>query len=91
MSPQNRTLVKLVGVVLLMGGLSWASVPFYNWFCRVTGFGGVTGVSDKGSDTILDQTITIRFDASLERQMPWTFKPMERQIDIKIGETGLAF
>jgi cytochrome c oxidase assembly protein subunit 11 len=44
-----------------------------------------------GSDTILDQVVTVRFDASLERGMPWEFKPLERTMEIKIGETGLAF
>ena len=39
-----------------MGGLAWASVPFYDWFCRVTGFGGATNVAEAGSDLILDQT-----------------------------------
>ncbi|APG48104.1 cytochrome c oxidase assembly protein [Phaeobacter porticola] len=87
----QKTVVQLVGVVVLMGGLAWASVPFYDWFCRVTGFGGVTGVADKGSDTVLDQTITVRFDASKERDMPWEFTPVEREMEIKIGETGLAF
>ena len=87
----QKTVVQLVGVVVLMGGLSWASVPFYDWFCRVTGFGGVTGVAEKGSDTVLDQTITVRFDASKERDMAWEFKPTQREMEIKIGETGLAF
>jgi cytochrome c oxidase assembly protein subunit 11 len=87
----KKTVVQLVSVVLVMGALSWASVPFYDWFCRVTGFGGTTGVETAGSDKVLDQTIKIRFDASLERDMPWTFKPVERQMELKIGETGLAF
>jgi cytochrome c oxidase assembly protein subunit 11 len=87
----TRIVTRLVGVVVLMGGLAWASVPFYNWFCRVTGFGGVTGVAEAGSDTVLDQTIKIRFDASRERGMPWEFKPVERQTELRIGETGLAF
>ena len=87
----QRTVVQLVGVVVLMSGLSWASVPFYDWFCRVTGFGGVTGVADQASDTVLDQTITVRFDASKERDMPGQFTPVEREMEIKIGETGLAF
>ncbi|MFU1683724.1 cytochrome c oxidase assembly protein [Phaeobacter piscinae] len=87
----QKTVVQLVGVVVLMGGLAWASVPFYDWFCRVTGFGGVTGVADQASDTVLDQTITVRFDASKERDMPWQFTPVEREMEIKIGETGLAF
>lgn len=87
----QRTVVQTVSVVLLMGGLAWASVPFYDWFCRVTGFGGATNVADADSDVILDQTIKVRFDASLERDMPWTFKPEVREMEIRIGETGLAF
>ncbi|MEJ6477873.1 MAG: cytochrome c oxidase assembly protein subunit 11 [Paracoccaceae bacterium] len=87
----RRTVVQTVSVVLLMGGLAWASVPFYDWFCRVTGFGGATNIAEAGSDVILDQTITIRFDASLERDMPWTFQPVEREMTLRIGETGLAF
>ena len=87
----QRTVVQTVSVVILMGGLAWASVPFYNWFCRVTGFGGATNVAETGSDVILDQTIKVRFDASLERDMPWTFEPEVREMEIRIGETGLAF
>jgi cytochrome c oxidase assembly protein subunit 11 len=91
MDGKTKTLAQTVGVVVLMGGLAWASVPFYDWFCRVTGFGGVTGVSDVASEDILDQTIKVRFDASRERGMPWEFKPVEREMEIRIGETGLAF
>lgn len=87
----QKTVVQLVGVVVVMGGLSWASVPFYDWFCRVTGFGGVTQVANAGSDTVLDQTITVRFDGSKQRGMPWEFKPVQREMEIKLGETGLAF
>lgn len=87
----QKTVLQLVGVVVLMGGLSWASVPFYDWFCRVTGFGGVTGVASTGSDTILDETITVRFDGSKQRGMPWEFKPVQREMEVRLGETGLAF
>ncbi|GAA6182276.1 MULTISPECIES: cytochrome c oxidase assembly protein [unclassified Shimia] len=91
MDPKKKTLVQTVGVVVTMGALAWASVPFYDWFCRVTGFGGVTNVAETGSDVILDKTIKVRFDASTERHMPWDFKPMQREMEIRIGETGLAF
>lgn len=87
----NRTLVQLVGVVVVMASLSFAAVPFYNWFCKVTGFGGTTGVADSGSDVILDRTIRVRFDASLEAGMPWTFKATEPVMELRIGETGTAF
>lgn len=87
----QRTLVQTLSVVFVMGALAWASVPFYDWFCRVTGFGGATNVAEVGSDVILDQTIKVRFDASLERDMPWTFQPEVREMELRIGETGLAF
>jgi cytochrome c oxidase assembly protein subunit 11 len=87
----QRTLAQTVSVVIVMGALAWASVPFYDWFCRVTGFGGATNVAESGSDVILDETIIVRFDASLDRDMPWTFKPAQREMELRIGETGLAF
>jgi len=87
----KRTLLQTLTVVVMMGGLSWASVPFYDWFCRVTGFGGITNVAEAGPDTILDETITVRFDSSLERDMPWTFRPEKREIEIRIGETAIAY
>ncbi|NDW52945.1 cytochrome c oxidase assembly protein [Aliiroseovarius sp. PrR006] len=91
LSQHQMTAAKMVGVVVLMGSLSWASVPFYDWFCRVTGFGGVTGVAEKASDVVLDRKVLVRFDASKERGMPWEFKPVQREMEIRLGETGLAF
>ncbi|MDG2405664.1 MAG: cytochrome c oxidase assembly protein [Paracoccaceae bacterium] len=91
MSGPKKTVFQTATLVVLMGSLAWASVPFYNWFCRVTGFGGVTAVANVGSDVVLDKTIEIRFDASLERDMPWEFKPVQREMTLRIGETGLAF
>ena len=87
----QRTAAQMASIVVVMLGLAYASVPFYSWFCRVTGFGGATNVAEVGSDVILDQTIKIRFDASVDRGMPWTFKPEVREMELRIGETGLAF
>lgn len=87
----SRTATQAVSVVILMGALSWASVPFYDWFCRVTGFGGVTNVASTGADRVLDQTITVRFESSTARDMPWDFKPVQREMEVRIGETVLAF
>jgi cytochrome c oxidase assembly protein subunit 11 len=74
-----------------MGGLAWASVPFYDWFCRVTGFGGVPQQVDTANADILDQTITVRFDGTINSGLAWDFKPVVREMEIRIGETGLAF
>ena len=91
MNQNRKVAVSLMSVAVLMLGLAFASVPFYDWFCRVTGFGGVTQVSAQASDVILDKTIDIRFDGSLESGMPWEFKPVARKMTLNIGETGLAF
>ena len=87
----QKTVAQTLSLVVFMGGLAWASVPFYDWFCRVTGFGGTPGISEVASDDILEQTIKVRFDASLERSMPWQFTPTVREMELRIGETGLAF
>jgi cytochrome c oxidase assembly protein subunit 11 len=91
MSGPQKTVLQTVGLVVFMGGLAWASVPLYDWFCRVTGFGGTPQVAAVSTDEILDQTVTVRFDASLERNMAWEFKPVAREVELRIGETGLAF
>ncbi|MFT4619393.1 MAG: cytochrome c oxidase assembly protein subunit 11 [Sulfitobacter sp.] len=91
LDPKLKTASKLVGVVAFMGALGFASVPLYDLFCRVTGYGGTTGYAESGSDLILERTITIKFDASLERDMPWEFRPEVREMEVRIGETGLAF
>lgn len=87
----KRTLARLATMAVFMLMMSFAAVPAYNLFCRVTGFGGTPLVSSEGSDVVLDRTVKIRFDASLAREMPWQFQPVVREMDIRIGETGLAF
>lgn len=91
MDPKKKTLAMTVGVVLVMGALAWASVPFYDWFCRVTGFGGVPQTADAASDKILERTVKVRFDASQAKGFGWEFKPMQKEMELRIGETGLAF
>ncbi|SFR58145.1 cytochrome c oxidase assembly protein [Litoreibacter janthinus] len=91
LDPKQRTLAVLVGVVLTMGALGFASVPLYDLFCRVTGYGGTTAQADAGSDVILERTINVRFDGSLASGMSWEFKPEQTEMTVRIGETGLAF
>lgn len=88
---KSKTVLQLVGVVLFMGAMAWASVPFYNWFCRVTGFAGTTNVAEGPSSGILDRSIKIRFDGSKARGFGWDFKPEQTEMTLRIGEEGLAF
>jgi cytochrome c oxidase assembly protein subunit 11 len=87
----RRTVVPLIGVILGMAAMAWAAVPLYDLFCRVTGYAGTTQVADAGADRVLEQTVTVRFDASTERGMPWEFRPVQTRMKVRIGETALAF
>jgi len=89
---QNRkTAIMAAGVVIVMVGLSFAAVPAYRAFCQATGFDGTTQRADKPADTVLDRKITVRFDATVNEGLPWTFKPEQVGQTLRIGETGLAF
>lgn len=76
--------------VAAMVGASYAAVPLYNWFCRTTGFGGTTQVSEKAPDHILDRKITVRFDSNVAPGLPWRFTPEKNEITVRIGEVTTA-
>lgn len=86
----TRTGFVVLAVVLGMTALSFAAVPLYSMFCRVTGFGGTTQTAESLPDTVLDRTVTIQFNADTNRNLPWIFKPEQRAIKIRLGERGLA-
>ena len=83
--------LSLAALVAGMVGLSFASVPLYRLFCQVTGYGGVPQRADKAPGEVLDRTIKIRFDGNVDGSLPWTFAPVQQTMDVKIGETALAF
>ncbi len=87
----RRKAIPFVGVAFGMLGMAYAAVPLYDWFCRVTGFGGRPQERVEAAATVLDRTITVRFDASLDRGMPWEFKPVQTTAELRVGETGIAF
>ena len=86
----QRVAALAVVVALLMVGASYASVPLYDLFCRVTGYGGTTQIAQRAPDTISQRIVTVRFDASLNRDMPWHFSPPPA-IALPVGEQSLAF
>jgi cytochrome c oxidase assembly protein subunit 11 len=69
-----------------MVGASYAAVPFYNWFCRTTGYGGTTQVATSAPGEVLDHKITVRFDANVGPGLPWRFEPELSSIEVKLGE-----
>jgi cytochrome c oxidase assembly protein subunit 11 len=78
-------------LVAAMVGAAYAAVPLYRLFCQVTGFDGTPRIATKPSDTVLDKTITIRFDANVAPGLPWRFEPVQTTTKVKIGENALAF
>ena len=75
-------------VVALMVGASYAAVPFYDWFCRTTGFGGTTQVAEKAPDHVLERTLAVRFDSNVITGLPWKFVPEQNEIQVRIGEVA---
>lgn len=86
----RRTVVPLVLIVAGMTGLSFAAVPLYDLFCRVTGYGGTTQVASSGSTEVLDRTIKVRFDANISPKLDWNFRPAQTVMTVNIGESALA-
>ncbi|WP_367715494.1 cytochrome c oxidase assembly protein [Nitratireductor sp. GISD-1A_MAKvit] len=86
-SRRNRNAAILcTAVVGGMIGMAYAAVPLYQLFCQVTGYGGTTQRVEQYSDTILDRTITVRFDANTNG-VPWEFQPKQREVTLRLGET----
>jgi cytochrome c oxidase assembly protein subunit 11 len=79
-------------VVVLMVGASYAAVPFYNWFCRATGFNGTTQVATSApAGAPLARKVAIRFDSNVAPGLPWKFTPEQTEIEVKIGEVVTVF
>ena len=77
-------------VVVGMVGLSFAAVPLYRIFCQATGFGGTTQRADKAADHVLERKVTVRFDANIGNGLGWRFRPVTREVTLRLGETGEA-
>lgn len=87
----KRIALLCAGMVVAMVAAAYAAVPLYDLFCRVTGYGGTTNQAAQTTGVMLDRQVTVRFDASLSRGMPWSFEPSQGPMTLKIGEEGLAF
>jgi cytochrome c oxidase assembly protein subunit 11 len=90
-TPPLRRRDKIVAVacglsVAGMVGAAYAAVPFYNWFCRATGFNGTTQVATSAPSSISERKITVRFDANVGPGLAWRFEPEQRSIEVRIGE-----
>ena len=84
MQKKNITPLVLAGIFIFMLGLSYAAVPLYDLFCRVTGFGGTTQVSNDAPKIVLNKVVSVRFDTNVNN-LPWEFRAKTNVIDVKVG------
>ncbi len=86
-------LIALVGALAMLA-LGFAAVPLYRMFCQVTGFGGTTmraTAAEASKVKVAAGTISVRFDANLDRDMPWRFAPEQVTQDMRIGTRKMAY
>lgn len=95
---QNARLgLTLASVAAGMVGLAFASVPLYQVFCQVTGYGGTPKLvaqneSDARMSADVAREITVRFDGSVNRDLPWRFHPLQTAVTVPLGqETLIAY
>ena len=89
MTSKYRTASLLFALVSLMILLVAFSVPLYNLFCRVTGYGGMTSFSENISNITLDKDITLQFNADVNDSIDWSFTAPQ-DVTFKIGENKLV-
>ncbi len=83
----RRILAILAIVVLMMGGLAYASVPLYQIFCQVTGYGGTTQVTETAADAVVpNHPIKVRFDANTNPALNWRFEAVDAPLTLNPGE-----
>ncbi|KAG2770857.1 hypothetical protein JG687_00006405 [Phytophthora cactorum] len=92
----RRAVMYLAGTAIAWVGISYAAVPLYKIFCQMTGFGGTTRrveefVADKLTPREDAKPIRITFDGGVSANMPWVFRPQQRDLLLVPGETALAF
>jgi len=88
----KRTAVLLFSLAGGMVGLAFASVPLYQLFCQVTGYGGTPNTAELKTVPLSDKTITVQFDANVNRDLPWRFRPAQREVRVRGGEpTEIAY
>ena len=88
LNKRKLTPVVLVSIFVLMLGLSFAAVPLYELFCRVTGFAGTTqnAKNKEIPKIVINQIYKLRFDTNIGNQLEWNFFPEKNTLELKPGE-----
>ena len=91
MNSNKKTLLILITVGFGMLALGMSSSKIYNTFCKITGYGGTTQQAEENLSEVIDRKVTIKFDSNVADNLPWVFKPQQKEMDVKLGQSGLAY
>lgn len=86
----RRTVLLCLGLVAAMLGLAYAAVPLYRLFCEVTGYGGVPQRAAAAPASSIGRMMTVEFDANIGAGLPWSFRPVQRRLTVRVGEEAIA-
>jgi cytochrome c oxidase assembly protein subunit 11 len=90
-SENKKLALSLVMLIIGMSLLAYSSVPLYNLFCKVTGYGGTTQIAKSRANHVGSRKLEIRFDANTSPELPWEFKPEQKNVQVITGENMLVF
>jgi cytochrome c oxidase assembly protein subunit 11 len=91
--PANGRLAgKLALIAVGMFGFGFALWPLYNVFCDITGLGGRgVKIAESAPGTMQsDRQVRLRFDATVNSNLPWEFEPIDRSVTVTLGEMSEA-
>ncbi len=91
MNSNKKTLLILIAVGFGMLTLGMSSSKIYNTFCKITGYGGTTQQAEENLSEVIDRKVTIKFDSNVADNLPWVFKPQQKEMDVQLGQSGLAY
>ena len=86
----RRTVLLCLSLVAAMLGLAYAAVPLYRLFCEVTGYGGVPQRAAAAPASSIGRMMTVEFDANIGAGLPWSFRPVQRRLTVRVGEEAIA-
>lgn len=89
-SGNTRLALSLALLALGMVMLSFAAVPLYDMFCRITGYGGTTQVAAAAPESLLERRMTVRFNTDVAKDLPWSFKADQGTVQVQVGEERLV-
>jgi cytochrome c oxidase assembly protein subunit 11 len=87
----RRVGAAVAAVVAGMVGVSFAAVPLYDLFCRVTGFNGTPMIGQAAPARPGELAVTVRFNANTQPNLPWRFEPAQPAVQLRVGEEGVGF